>query len=34
VKLRSRQGTSVQDHLTPKLANLLRQHAPFFVRMA
>ncbi len=34
VKLRSRPGTSVQEHLTPKLANLLRQHAPYFVRMA
>ncbi len=34
VKLRSRPGTSVQDYLTPKLANLMRQHAPFFTRMA
>jgi hypothetical protein len=34
VKLRSRPGTSVQDYLTPKLANLMRQHAPFFARMA
>ncbi len=34
VKLRSRPGTSVQEHLTPKLANMLRQHAPFFLRMA
>jgi hypothetical protein len=34
VKLRSRPGTSVQDSLTPKLANLLRQHAPFLVRLA
>ncbi|UCE01448.1 MAG: hypothetical protein JSW67_09125 [Candidatus Latescibacterota bacterium] len=33
VKMRSRPGTSVQNHLTPKLANLLRQHAPFFVRI-
>ena len=34
VKLRSRPGTGVQDYLTPKLANLLRQRAPFFVRLA
>ncbi len=34
VKLRSRPGTSVHDYLTPKLANLIRQHAPFFTRMA
>ena len=34
VKLRSRPGTAVQEHLTPKLANMLRQHAPFFLRMA
>ena len=34
VKLRSRPGTSVQEHLTPKLANMLRQHAPYFLRMA
>jgi len=34
VRLRSRPGTSVHDYLTPKLANLMRQHAPFFTRMA
>jgi hypothetical protein len=34
VKMRSRSGSDLQEHLTPKLANLLRQHAPFFVRMA
>lgn len=34
VKLRSRPGTNVQDHLTQKLANLLRNKAPFFTRIA
>jgi uncharacterized protein (DUF302 family) len=34
VKLRSRPGTNVQDHLTQKLANLLRNKAPFFTRLA
>ena len=33
VKLRSRSGADLQEHLTPKLANLLRQHAPFFARL-
>lgn len=33
VKLRARPGTSVQDYLTPKLANLMRTHVPFFVRV-
>jgi len=33
VKLRSRSGADLQEHLTPKLANLLRQHAPYFVRL-
>lgn len=33
VKMRSRPGTEVQEYLTPKLANLLRQHAPYFVRL-
>lgn len=33
VKMRSRSGADLQEHLTPKLANLLRQHAPFFVRV-
>jgi hypothetical protein len=34
VKTRSRSGSDLNEHLTPKLANLLRQHAPFFVRLA
>jgi hypothetical protein len=34
VKTRSRSGTDLNEHLTPKLANLLRHHAPFFVRLA
>jgi hypothetical protein len=33
VKMRSRSCADLQEHLTPKLANLLRQHAPFFVRL-
>lgn len=33
VKMRSRPGSDVQEHLTPKVANLLRAHAPFFVRV-
>jgi hypothetical protein len=33
VKTRSRSGSDLNEHLTPKLANLLRQHAPFFVRL-
>jgi hypothetical protein len=33
VKVRSRSGADLQEHLTPKLANLLRQHAPYFVRL-
>ena len=33
VKVRSRPGSDLQEHLTPRLANLLRQHAPFFVRV-
>lgn len=33
VKMRSRSGSDLQEHLTPKLANLLRQHAPYFVRI-
>jgi hypothetical protein len=33
VKMRSRSGVDLQENLTPKLANLLRQHAPFFVRI-
>jgi len=32
-KVRSRSGADLQEHLTPKLANLLRQHAPYFVRL-
>jgi hypothetical protein len=33
VKTRSRSGSDLNDHLTPKLANLLRHHAPYFVRL-
>jgi hypothetical protein len=33
VKMRSRPGTEVRDYLSPKLANLLRNNAPFFVRL-
>jgi len=33
VKLRSRPGTNIQDHLTQKLANLLRNKAPFLTRL-
>jgi hypothetical protein len=33
VKARQRPGTDLQEHLTPKVANLLRQHAPYFVRL-
>jgi len=32
-KVRSRSGADLHEHLTPKLANLLRQHVPYFVRM-
>jgi len=34
VKTRSRSGSDLNEHLTPKLANLLRAHAPYFVRLA
>ena len=34
VKTRSRSGSDLSEHLTPKLANLLRQHAPYFVRLS